>query len=156
MAKANKKPPVPFNCTFYVTATHFFNFVLNIPVTGFSLLSVRLQMHTSCRGWHPRKQTYKYSDFWFLYQKLCSKISIFFNYTAAYLEGQFETALKRKDFLVPCILIIPTEFTSKMHLLQTIPANSPEYDPKALLISKELQNHINNIFLSLKCWKAQA
>lgn len=55
----------------------------------------------------------------------------------AYLEGQFETAVKRKDFLVPCILIIPTEFNSKMHLLQTISANSPEYDPKALLISKE-------------------
>jgi len=46
MAKANKKTPVPFNCTFYVTATHFFNFVLSTPVTDFPLLSFRLQMHT--------------------------------------------------------------------------------------------------------------
>jgi len=45
---------------------------------------------------------------------------------AAYLEGQFQTAVKRKHFLVPHILIIPTEFKSKMHLLQTVPANSPE------------------------------
>lgn len=73
----------------------------------------------------------------------------------AYLQSQFETAAKRKDFLLPCLFIIPTEFNLKTHLLQTIPAHSPEYDPKALLISNELKNHINN-FIYLKCWKAQA
>lgn len=29
--KANKNPPVPFNCTFYVIAMHSISFVLNMP-----------------------------------------------------------------------------------------------------------------------------
>lgn len=74
----------------------------------------------------------------------------------AYLEGQ--GVVKKKNSLVPCILIISTEFNSERHLLQTILANSPEYNPKALLICKELKKtpHIDNIFFPIRCWEAQA
>lgn len=51
-----------------------------------------------------------------------------------YLRGQF--------LLLSCILIISTEF--KMCLLQTMTANSPGCDPKALLTS--LQNQANMAF----------
>lgn len=56
MAKANKKTPVPFNRTFCVTATRFFSFVLNTPVTDFSLSSLCLPTHTFLRGWHQCKR----------------------------------------------------------------------------------------------------
>jgi len=56
-----------------------------------------------------------------------------------------------KYLLLSCILIISTEF--KMCLLQTVTANSPGCDPKALLTS--LKNHANVfVFFPIKCWKA--
>lgn len=56
MAKANKKTPVPFNCTF-VSLQHVSSVSLNTPVTDFSLFSLCLPMHSFLRGWRQCKWT---------------------------------------------------------------------------------------------------
>lgn len=156
MTKANKNPPVPFNCTFKVIAMHSISFVLNIQVISHCFLPVSKCTPFTGAGTKARKHTdTRIPD---SHIKNCFKICCVFssNYAVAYWEGQL---VMRKNSLVSCILIISTKFNSEVHLLQRVLANSPEYNPKALLICKEVKKppHIDNIFFPpIKCWEAQA
>lgn len=147
--KANKNPPVLFNCTFYVTAMHSINFVLNTPqvISHCFLLSVSKCTLSKGLAPQPANTDTQIPD---PHIKNCLENSCrpYSHYTVAYLEGE---VVMRKNFLIPCILIIFTEFNSELHLLQRVLANSPEDNPKALLIYKELSKtpHIDNIFFFL-------
>lgn len=121
---------------------HSISFVLNTPrVISHCFLPVSKCTPSTGAG----TKANRHPDSWFHIKNCFENFCLFSSdYMVAHLEGQ---DVMRKNSQVSCILIISTEFNSEMRPLQRVLANSPEDNPKSLLICKELKKRTHFFFL---------